>query len=288
MFHVSLTPNSVIHYTNMGVIFLFKLLAPLLAALLAAGVLVNIVQSGWLLTMKPLMPKLSKVNPLSGLKNLFSAAKVFDLCKDILKLVIIGLVAYISIAQSMPLFFGLSGCSVGQIFEVLLITTFKLGMKIALLLIILAVMDFAFQKHRNHQKLKMTKHEVKEERKQMEGDPQVKARIRSLQIEMARRRMMGDVPKATVVITNPVFIAIALKYQMGVDKAPVVLAKGKRKIAEKIKEIARENGIPIVEDKPLARAMYDIIEIGTQIPQEFFTPVAEILAYVYRLKEKAA
>lgn len=288
MARVTLTVNSVIHYTHVGLLFMFKMLWPICFTLLAVGVLINVLQSGWLLTFKPIMPQMDKISPINGMKQLFSPSKIFDLAKNLAKLLVIGVVAYFGIKDSLPLFFGLSDCSVGQIFEALLITTFKLGMKIALILIVLAIIDFFYQKHRHTEKLKMTKHEVKEERKQMDGDPQVKARIRSLQVEMARRRMMGEVPKATVVITNPIFIAIALKYEMGVDKAPVVLAKGKRKVAEKIREIARANDIPIVEDKPLARAMYDVIEIGQEIPQEYFTPVAEILAYVYRLKEKAA
>ncbi|OGS36152.1 MAG: flagellar biosynthesis protein FlhB [Elusimicrobia bacterium RIFOXYB2_FULL_49_7] len=282
------SPENVIFYCKVGLLWMLRLLAPILAILLVVGVAINILQTGFLMTLKPIMPKMSKLNPFSGLKSLFSFSKVFDLFKNLAKLSLIGWVAYQGIRDNMPIFLGLWDCSLGQTFEVLLITIFKVGMKIAILLIILGIIDFIYQRYKNNQKMKMTKHEVKEERKQMEGDPKVKARIRSIQMEMARRRMMGEVPKATVVITNPTFIAIALKYEMGVDKAPVVLAKGKRKIAEKIKEIARENNIPIVEDKPLARAMYDVIEVGEQIPQEYFTSVAEILAYVYRLKEKAA
>jgi flagellar biosynthetic protein FlhB len=253
-----------------------------------AGVMANILQVGWLVTFKPLIPDLSKISPLSGLRNLFAMSKLFDLAKEVVKLVVIGFIAYGCIKKDLLVFLTLSDQSIEHIFVALFTSIFWLGIKIALALLVLAIIDFAYQKHRYHQGLKMTKQEVKDEMKQMEGDPQVKSKIKSLQMEMAFRRMMSEVPKATVVVTNPTFIAIALRYEMGVDKAPVVLAKGKRKTAERIREIARENDIPIVEDKPLARAMYDAIEIGTEIPREFFTSVAEILAYVYKLKEKVA
>ena len=157
-----------------------------------------------------------------------------------------------------------------------------------MVLIIIAILDYAYQRYDHEKRLKMSHQELKEERKQMEGDPQVKARIRSLQREMARRRMMEQVPKATVVVTNPTYIAIAMRYEPAENDAPIVVAKGKRVIAERIKEIARENNVPIVEDKPLARAMYDKVDIGQPIPVEFFTAVAEILAYVYRLKNRTA
>ena len=288
MTNIVLTVSSVHHFAGIGIKWFAKLIGPILICLLIAGIVINLVQVGFLFTIKPIMPKLDKINPIKGLKNLFSMSKVFELIKNILKIVIIGTVAFITLKGSMGIFFGLSDCSVGQIFEVLFGTMFKLGIRIALVLIILAIIDYIYQRYKHYQQMKMTKHEVKEERKQMEGDPKVKSRIRSLQIEMARRRMMGDVPKATVIITNPTFLAIALKYEMGLDKSPLVLAKGKRKVAEKIKEIAKEHDIPIVEDKPLAQAMYDVIEVNEEIPQEFFTPMAEILAYVYRLKEKVA
>jgi flagellar biosynthetic protein FlhB len=166
--------------------------------------------------------------------------------------------------------------------------SYSVLMKIIMVLIVLAILDFIWQRFSHEKSLRMSKQELKEEHKQMEGDPQIKARVRSLQREMARRRMYKEIPKATVVVTNPTHIAIALQYDSAVMKAPVVLAKGKRLIAERIREIARTAGVPIVEDKPLARAMYDKIDVGFEIPMEFFTAVAEILAYVYRLKNRAA
>ncbi len=276
------------YYTKIGSIWLLKLILPIMLMIMVAGIFINIVQVGWLFTTKPLVPNFSKVNPLSGIKNLFSMTKLFDLAKEVVKLCIIGSIAYVTIKNDMAMYMIMSDQSVEQILIVIFDSIFKLGIRIAAALLLLSIIDFMYQKYQNNKKMKMTKEEVKDERKQTEGDPQVKSKLKSLQVEMAMRRMMGSVPKATVVVTNPTFIAIALKYEMGVDKAPMVLAKGKRKTAERIREIAKENNIPIVEDKPLARAMYDVIEVGSEISREFFTPVAEILAYIYKLKEKAA
>jgi flagellar biosynthesis protein FlhB len=170
----------------------------------------------------------------------------------------------------------------------MLSTGYTIVVRICLVLIALAILDYGYQRFEHEKQLKMTRQELKEEHRQMEGDPKVKSRIRSLQMEMSRRRMMQEVPKATVVVTNPTFIAIALRYEPGRQDAPEVVAKGKRVIAEKIKQLARDAAVPIVEDKPLARAMYDKVDIGAPIPMEFFTAVAEIIAYVYRLKNKHA
>ncbi|MFH1761356.1 MAG: EscU/YscU/HrcU family type III secretion system export apparatus switch protein, partial [bacterium] len=187
------------------------------------------------------------------------------------------------IKSDFPKFIVSPDSSVGTIFLLILKLSFKLGIRIALILIILAILDFIYQRYTKEQQMKMTKEEIKEERKQAEGDPKIKSRIRAIQIEMARRRMMAEVPEAAVVITNPTFLAIAVKYKVGVMSVPVVAAKGMRKTAQKIKEIAVEHSIPIVEDKPLARLMYPKIEVGQEIPFEFFAAVAEILAYIYRM-----
>jgi flagellar biosynthesis protein FlhB len=165
---------------------------------------------------------------------------------------------------------------------------FDVILRIALVLVIIAIIDYAYQRFDHTKQLKMSKQEVKEEHKSMDGDPQVKSRIRALQREMSRRRMMDEVPKATVVVTNPTHLAIALRYDPSEGDAPIVVAKGKLVIAQRIKELAYKHNIPVIEDKPLARAMYDKIEIGMPIPLEFFTAVAEILAYVFKLKNKQA
>jgi flagellar biosynthetic protein FlhB len=213
---------------------------------------------------------------------------IVELVKNVIKLIIVSFVAYLTIKGQMREMLLLNSAPVGGLLLFVLKLSYTVIMRIVLVLIVLAILDYAYQRYEHEKNLKMTKQEVKDERKQLEGDPQVKSRIRRIQIEMARRRMMREVPKATVVVTNPTFIAIALRYEPEEMDTPVVVAKGKRLIAERIRQIAADAGVPIVEDKPLARAMYDKVEIGDRIPVEFFTAVAEILAYVYRLKNRTA
>ena len=265
-----------------------RLTLPIAFSILAAGVIANIVQVGFLITGKPLIPKFEKINPLAGFKRLFSMRSLVEMVKNIGKVAIIGWVAYLTFKGEFREMLSLSNYSVAMIAIFLLKVAFKMFLRVGLVLIVLAILDYAYQKFEHEKKLKMTKQELKEERKQMEGDPKVKARVKSLHMEMARRRMMKEVPQATVVVTNPTYIAIAIRYEAGEMDAPLILAKGKRHIAEKIKEIARENKVPVVEDKPLARAMYDKVDVGDSVPVEFFSAVAEILAYVYRLKNSSA
>ncbi len=265
-----------------------RMVLPIAIGILIVGLVANLIQIGWLATAKPLTPKLSKINPIAGFKRLFAMRSLVELAKNILKILVVGIVAYLTVKGEFESMLVLGNTSVGAIMLYLLNVAFKIVFRVALVLILLAILDYAYQKYEHERNLKMTRQEVKDERKQMEGDPQVKSRIRRLQLEMARRRMMREVPRATVVVTNPTFIAIAIRYEPKEMETPVVVAKGKRLVAERIKEIAVQAGIPIVEDKPLARAMYDRVEIGGVLPVEFFTAVAEILAYVYRLKNRAA
>ncbi|MBD3345477.1 MAG: flagellar biosynthesis protein FlhB [Chitinivibrionales bacterium] len=265
-----------------------KVAMPLVLGILVAGLIANYLQIGVLFTLKPLQPKLEKINPLSGMKRLFSMKSIVETFKNLMKITIIAIIAYITIRGRFFHFMKLADTGPGAIWVFFMTTAFTIVWRIVLVLIILALLDLFYQRYEHEKNLKMTKEEIKEERKQMEGDPQIKSRIRSLQREMARRRMMQEVPKATVVVTNPTYIAIAIRYEPEENATPRVLAKGKRHVAEKIKDTAREHEIPIVEDKPLARAMYDKVEPGEDIPVEFFTAIAEILAYVYRLKNKVA
>ncbi len=274
--------------SNKTMILIFKLVMPIAGSILVVGVLANVIQIGLLFTLEPLTPKLEKINPLSGAQRLFSMRSLVELVKNILKIIVIGYVAYITIKGEYEKLLVLADASVFTIWQFTLAVAFKILLRVAIVLLIIAVLDYAYQRFEHEKKLKMTFQEVKEERKQMDGDPQVKSRIRSLQREMARRRMMEQVPKATVVVTNPTHIAIALRYDPSENDAPVVVAKGKQYMAERIKKIAAEHNIPMVEDKPLARAMYDKIDIGLPIPMEFFTAVAEIMAYVFRLKGRTA
>jgi flagellar biosynthetic protein FlhB len=271
-----------------SIILFGKVCLPVTGSILLMGIIANVAQVGFLFTLKPLMPKLEKIDPIKGLTRMFSMRSLVETFKSIAKLTIISVVAFITLKGEFENFLVLSDANVLTIWTFALAVAYKVILRIALVLVIIAILDYAYQRFEHEKQLKMSHQEVKEEHKQMDGDPQIKARIRSLQREMARRRMMDQVPKATVVITNPTHIAIALRYESSENDAPVVIAKGKQLIAQKIKKLAHDNNIPIVEDKPLARAMYDKIEIGLPIPMEFFTAVAEIMAYVFRLKNRSA
>jgi len=279
---------SIIVYFRSAVITFFKVALPIALSIMVIGLLANILQIGFLLTTKPIIPKLDKIDPIAGTKRMFSIRSLVEAAKSILKMLIIAVVAYLTIKGEFVNLLSLGQTSVGAMWIFILLTGFKIVFRVALVLILLALFDYFYQRYEHEKKLKMTRQEVKEERKQLEGDPLVKSRIRSLQREMARRRMMEEVPKATVVVTNPTTLAIAIRYEITEMEAPLIVAKGKYIIAERMKSLARENDIPIVEDKLLARAMYDQVEPGDEIPIEFYNAVAEILAYVYKLQNKAA
>jgi len=263
-----------------------KLIAPLLLAIMVIGILANIGQVGFLFTLEPVIPNPEKINPIKGFQRIFSMRSLEELIKGILKIAIISYVMYLVIKGHYDDYFLLMDQGTGQIISFMMKLIFQMAIKASLILLILAAADFAFQKWNYLKDMRMTKQEVKEELKEYEGDPQVRGRIRSLQREMSRKRMMADVPKADVVITNPTHYAVALKYEPDGMEAPRVLAKGSRKLALKIKEIARESGVPIVEDPPLARALFKSTEVGMEIPVDLFQSVAEVLAYIYRLKGK--
>lgn len=263
-------------------------LLPIVCGIMFIGIMANVLQIGFLFTGEPLIPNLGKIDPIAGFKRLFSMRSLVETAKNVIKLAIIAYVAYATLLAEFPKMMMLSDASISTILGFTADTTYSIVMRVALVLAILAILDYAYNRYDHEKKLKMTKQEIKDEHKQMEGDPKVKSRIKSMQREIARRRMMQEVPKATVVVTNPTYIAIALRYEPRESDSPVVLAKGKRLIAARIKQIALENGIPIVEDKPLARAMYDKVVVGFPIPADFFAAVAEIMAYVYRLKHKIA
>jgi len=283
---VRLTPDNLSNYTVMGMVNALKIMAPVIFVIMFLGLVSSITQVGFLFTLEPLIPKWEKISPASGFKRIFSRRSFVELVKGVLKIVLVGIISYFEIKRKVAEYVHLSDMEPVSLFKFGSYAAFVLGIKIAIVLLILAILDYAFQRWDHSKKIMMSRLEIKEELKQMEGDPMVKARIRSIQREISRRRMMEDVPEADVVITNPTNLAIALKYNPEETEAPVVVAKGARKIAEKIKEIAREYGIPIVEDKPLAKALYKAVNVGDEIPEKFFQAVAEILAYVYKLKNK--
>jgi flagellar biosynthetic protein FlhB len=276
--------------TNLLLILSFnfagKVLLPLASIILFIGVLSNIAQFGFIITPKALEPKFERLNPLKGLKNLFSKRSLVELIKSLFKIFVVGFVAYLIVKSKIPEIISLANAESVTSISFLGKLVFELAFKIAILMLLLALLDFLYQKWQYEEDLKMTKQEVKEEFKQMEGDPLIKQRIRSMQREMARRRMMEEVPKADVVITNPTHYAVAIKYESGKDRAPVVIAKGQRLVALRIKELAIKHGIIIHEDPPVARSLFNSVEIGDEIPESLYKAVAEILAIVYKMKNK--
>ena len=254
---------------------------PVLIGSFVVALVGNIVQVGWKVTGKPLKPKLDRLNPIGGFKRMFSQEKVVELIKSILKVLAIALVAYNEVKDRWKFILNLYDFEFMQavlnIFDIVL----DVGIKISVIFVIIGLADFGYQKWKHLHDLRMSKQEVKDEMKQSEGDPQIKGQIRQKMREGARRRMMQDLPKADVVITNPTHFAVAVKYDKETAEAPYVLAKGADYVAANIKEIAKQNNIEIVENKPLARMLYYNVEIGDQIPPELYQMVAEVLAYVY-------
>jgi flagellar biosynthetic protein FlhB len=254
------------------------LLSPFLLAAAGLAIAANLVQGG--LVIKPFELQLSRINPFEGAKRIFSATGIVELLKNIVKLTVGGYVAYVFLRKEIFLLPSLLQLAVPEIVRVSLSLLFKALLTGFGFFFVIAVLDHFVERWRFEKSLRMTKTEVKDEYKEVEGNPQVKARIRSLMKEMARKRMMKDVPKATVVITNPVHLAVALRYDDKSMSAPRIVAKGADKLSEKIKEIARHHGIPIVEDKPLARSLYKI-DVGAYVPEELYRAVASILAQIF-------
>lgn len=255
-----------------------------LGGLLLTAVAVNLAQTGFLWSTKRLGLHLDRLNPLKGLRRLFSVHSLIELGKALLKLGLIGGVGYAYLRPRLPILLGLNQNDFISGITLWLDMALGLAFQIAILYLILAILDYGYQRWNYMRSLRMTREEVKEELKQTEGDPLLRSRIRSYQQRLARTRMMANVPKATVVITNPTHVAVALEYQPATMRAPKVIAKGANLLAQRIREIAQANHITIVENPPLARVLYQTVELNQEIPPELYTAVAEVLAYVYRLR----
>jgi len=260
------------------------IMIPLFAVALVTGFFATFMQIGWLFTAKPLMPDFSKLDPLKGMARFVSKRALVEVVKSLLKVGLIGWVTYKTVAGEFDKALILTEMPVDNTIRYLAATAALVMAKAAAIMIFLALLDYGFVRYELEEKMKMTKQEQKEEMKETEGDPHIKSKIRSIQQQMARRRMMAAVPQADVVITNPTHFAVAIKYESGKMEAPVVLAKGMDLVAEKIREIAREHNVPLVENPPVARLLHSRVEVGQSIPDEMFKAVAEILAYVYSLK----
>lgn len=265
---------------------LLTIIAPVLLIGVMVAVICDIVQVKWKPTTKPLKPKFSKISPVKGFSRIFSPNSLVELFKSLLKLVIIGYVVYSYLKDRIGQIFILYDITLNQAIGLIGEIAIDLGIRIAMVYMIIAFLDFAYQKWKFHQDMKMTKQEVKDEYKNQEGDPQVKAKQKQRMREASMRRMMSQLPEADVVITNPTHYAVAIKYDPEKYDAPYVLAKGEDYLAQRIKDMAKENEIEIVENKPLARMLYANVEVGGLIPPELYQAVAEVLAFVYHLKGK--
>ena len=270
--------------THTSVMAILYSLTPLFIMVIVFAFAFNLVQFGFIFT--PIKLEFSKINPISGFKNIFSLKKLLEALKLTAKLVIIFIVMYVIVILVADDIIAMMDMGVGASMYTLIKLTGYFIAAILLIIIIFAIIDFVFTKHYYIKSLRMTKQEIKDEHKQMDGNPEIKGRIRQIQMKMARQRMMADVKEADVVITNPTHYAVALKYEQSKSTAPKIVAKGIDFIALRIKDIARENEIPIVENPAIARALHDQLEIDEEIPEEFYKAIADIFTYVYNIKNK--
>jgi flagellar biosynthetic protein FlhB len=260
---------------------------PLIAILLFLVIIGNVAQFGFIITGKAIEPKWEKLDPIKGFQNLFSKRTLVALAKSILKIVLVGLVAYFIVKGKLIDIASLINADIHFTLSFMGKLVFQVFFSASLVVLIIAIFDFGYQKWQYEKDLMMSRSELKEELKQMEGDPLIRQRIRSIQREMARRRMMEELPKADVVVTNPTHYAVAIKYDNKNDKAPKVIAKGQNLVALRIIEVARSHYIAIFQDPPLARLLYNTIDIGEEIPENLYKAIAEVLAFVYNLKKRA-
>ncbi|MGE5613904.1 MAG: flagellar biosynthesis protein FlhB [Bacillota bacterium] len=273
-------------FTDALIVFL-RTAGPIILTTAITGLIVSLAQVGFLFTVELLMPRLDRINPFSGIKRLFSMNGAVEFVKALLKVILISYVSYVYLNGKAHAIMGLMNMEIEQISAFICQTSLDLAIRVCVTLVILGVFDYGYQWWEYEKSLKMTKKEVKEEYKQTEGNPEIKSRIRQKQRQLSLRRMMQEVPKADVVITNPTHLACALKYDAEESPAPVLVAKGQDYIAARIKEIAKEHNVEIVENKQLARTIYETVDIGQAIPPELYQAVAEVLAFVYSLKGKA-
>jgi len=275
-------------YDLSGEIFytLLPAFAPFATIIVLVGILASILQVGVQITLKAIAPKFNKISPLTGLKRLFSTQSLADFLKSMAKLIIVGIVGYITYMDKITELNGLSVATPEAILEYNFTVVAEVSGKIVLALVAIAIFDYLYQRWHHEKQLMMTKQEVKEETKQTEGDPQLKARIRQIQREMSNTRMMQEVPKADALIVNPTHFSVAILYDRDVMEAPEVTAKGTDHMALRMRTVARENSVPILERPELARDLYANVEIGETIPERFYKAIAEILAFVYRLRSR--
>ncbi len=281
-----MTQQGLVLLVQAGVGMTLTIVLPIVTFLSGVGILSNVLQYGFLWAPEQLAPDLSRISPIEGFKRIFSVRSLVSFVKTIIKFSLLISVTYFVIHGQLPMvltsiqmepqqMIGLSGALIG-----------RLIVWSGLVIVLLGFVDYAFERWDHERQLKMSRQELREEMKQTEGDPLLRARIRTIQRDMARKRMMAAVPKADVVVVNPTALAVVLSYRKDEMEAPKVVAKGAGFIAQKIREVAREHNVPLVENKPVARALYRSVKVGAQVPSQFYRVVAEILAYVYRMRAK--
>ncbi|MCF8031217.1 MAG: flagellar biosynthesis protein FlhB [Desulfohalobiaceae bacterium] len=280
---LAITSDSVVHLLLLSLKRFAVLLWPFMLTALIIGIAATAVQIGWLFTLKPLQPKASKMNPIKGVARLVSKKALFEVVKSLMKIAVVGIIVATTIMGNMDRLLGLSQASLGASLGFFVHLAGVILLKCCLALLFVAVLDYLYQRHEMEEEMKMTKKELQDENKETEGDPQLKQKMKSVQKEMANKRMMAEVPESDVVITNPTHIAVALAYRRGEMDAPQVMAKGSDHLAQRIRSLAEENDVPVVQNPPLAQAL-NRVDLGESIPEEMYKAVAEILAYVYSLK----
>jgi flagellar biosynthesis protein FlhB len=283
-----LTEANLGHMLTTHMIFFIRMFLPLALGASLVGVIVNYLQVGPLFTLEPLKPKFNRLNPIGGFQKMFSSRGLVDLVKALIKLFIVGYFAYSTLKDRIFILIQTIQQTPLDMAGIIWSIVYQVAVKICGFLLVLALLDYFYQRWEHRKSLRMSKKEIRDEYKQTEGNPQIKSKIRQRQRQIATRRMMQEVPKSDVVITNPTHLALALRYDSTTMSAPTIVAKGEGYIAEKIKEIALANNIALVENKPLAQALYKTTDIGDVVPAKLYQAVAEVLAFVYRLKRKHA
>lgn len=284
--HWDLTENTVNQVFLETTIETAKILAPLMGVAIVAGLAANFAQIGFLFTTEPLKLDLKKINPIQGAKKVFSLRAIVELFKSLFKIIFVGVITFFVIWFYKDDIMMLSFKTTESALALLGKITVIMGIAAAFALLFIAVFDYAYQKYDFEKSIRMSKQDIKDEHKNMEGDPLIKSKVKEKQRQMAMRRMMSEVPQADVVITNPTHYAIAIKYDEEKASAPYIVAKGIDHLAFRIREIAKAHHVMTVENRPLARGLYDAADIGEVIPEEFYQAVAEVLAYVYRIEKK--
>ncbi|MBM3460695.1 MAG: flagellar biosynthesis protein FlhB [Armatimonadetes bacterium] len=281
---LSLDPMTVLHDSINMLLTIAWLIGPVLGILFLSAIVINFFQVGVLLNFQGLMPNFSKLNPWSGLQRMFSKQALAQLAKATANIVVALWVLKDVVTSRGVVIFQMERMEPIHALSTLAQLTWDVALRIVMVLLIIAILDYAYQRWQNHENLKMTKQEVKDEYKQQEGDPHVKGKIRAKQREMARKRQMASVPSASVVVTNPLHIAVALQFDFDTMDSPLVLAKGQGFVADRIREIARAHDIPVIENREVARALFDQAEAEEEIPGSLYQAVAEIIAYIYQKK----